>query len=98
MPPTRPTSLTRRRRPRSRSAGGGKKGGAGAVATAAGAISAAGAPRHTLYARRGLGHFLDAPLHEADVAKETIDAMFRAIEENYALPRRIMKLGAGLEG
>jgi oligoendopeptidase F len=64
----------------------------------AAAINALAGTRHTLYARRGRGHFLDAPLHDAAVSKETIDAMFAAIGENYALSRRILNIGAKLQG
>ena len=66
--------------------------------TCAAAINALAGTRHTLYARRGRGHFLDAPLHDAALAKPTLDAMFAAIGENYALPRRIMQIGARLQG
>jgi oligoendopeptidase F len=66
--------------------------------TCAAALNALAGTRHTLYARRGRGHFLDAPLHDAAVARETLDAMVGAITENYALPRRIMGISARLQG
>ncbi len=64
----------------------------------AAALNSLAGTRHTLYARRGRGHFLDEPLHDGAVSKETIDAMFAAVAENYALPRRILQLGARLQG
>ena len=64
----------------------------------AAAINALAGTRHTLYARRGRGHFLAAPLHDASLDQGTLDAMFAAIGENYALPRKIMQIGARLQG
>lgn len=66
--------------------------------TCAAALNALAGTRHTLYARRGRGHFLDAPLHDAAVSKQTLDAMFGAIAANYELPRRILRIGARLQG
>lgn len=71
---------------------------AAAADTCAAALNALAGTRHTLYARRGRGHFLDAPLHDAAVSKQTLDAMFAAIAANYELPRRILRLGARLQG
>jgi len=65
--------------------------------TAAAALNALAGTRHTLYARRGQPHFLDAPLHDNAVSRETIEAMFGAIAENYELPRRILRVGARLQ-
>ncbi|GAB5562208.1 MAG: M3 family oligoendopeptidase [Synoicihabitans sp.] len=62
------------------------------------ALNGIAGTRHTLYGRRGQSHFLDAPLHDAGVTRETIDAMFSAIAENYAIPRRILKLNAQVQG
>jgi oligoendopeptidase F len=64
----------------------------------AAALNALAGTRHTLYARRRRGHFLDVPLHDGAISRETLDAMFGALAENYALPRRILQLGAGLQG
>lgn len=62
------------------------------------ALNAIAGTRHTLYARRGQDHFLNAPLHDAAVSRETIDAMFAAIEDNLEVPRRIVRLNAKLQG
>ena len=66
--------------------------------TTAAALNALAGTRLTLYARRGQPHFLDAPLHDYAVSRETIEAMLAAIAENYELPRRILRLGARLQG
>lgn len=62
------------------------------------ALNAIAGTRHTLYARRGREHFLDAPMDDSAVTRETIDAMFSAIEENVEVPRRIVRLNAKLQG
>jgi oligoendopeptidase F len=63
----------------------------------AAALNALAGTRHTLYGRRGRRHFLDAPLHDAAVSRDTIDAMFAAIAASYELPRRILRIGARLQ-
>jgi len=62
------------------------------------ALNGIAGTRHTLYARRGQDHFLDAPLHDAGVSRETINAMFSAIKANYETPRRILRLNAQIQG
>jgi oligoendopeptidase F len=62
------------------------------------ALNAIAGTRHTLYARRGQRHFLDAPLHDAAVSRETVEAMFDAIETHLEVPRRLVKLNAKLQG
>lgn len=62
------------------------------------ALNGLAGTRHTLYARRGQDHFLDPSLHDAGVSRETIDAMFSAIEANYEIPRRILRLNAQTQG
>jgi oligoendopeptidase F len=71
---------------------------AAAADTCAAVLNAIAGTRHTLYARRGRRHFLDAPLHDAAVSSGTLDAMFAAVADNYALPRRVLELGARLQG
>lgn len=66
--------------------------------TMAAALNAIAGTRHTLYARRGRKHYLDAALHDAAVSRETVDALFTAIAGNYALPRRILQLNAQVQG
>lgn len=65
---------------------------------AAAALNALAGTRQTLYARRGLPHFLDKPFFDGAVSRETIEAMFSAIRKNYALPRQILALGAKIQG
>lgn len=62
------------------------------------ALNSIAGTRHTLYARRGQTHFLDAPMHDAACSRETIDAMFSAIMDNLEVPRRIVRLNAKLQG
>ncbi len=77
---------------------GGNRAWAAHADTCAAALNGLAGTRFTLYARRGRGHFLDVPLHDAGVARATLDAMFAAIAANYELPRRILKLGARIQG
>ena len=77
---------------------GGNRVWAAAEDIVAAALNALAGTRHTLYARRGQPHFLDAPLHDNAVSRETIEAMFGAIADNYELPRRILRVGAKLQG
>lgn len=62
------------------------------------ALNGIAGTRHTLYGRRGQDHFLDAPLHDAGVSRETINAMFSAIKSNYETPRRILRINAQVQG
>lgn len=62
------------------------------------ALNAIAGTRHTLYAKRGRGHFLDAPLHDAVMTRETLDAMFAAIDNTIEIPRRLVRLNAKLQG
>jgi len=66
--------------------------------TMAAALNALAGTRLTLYARRGQAHFLDAPLHDNAVSRETVDALLGAIADGAELPRRILRLGAKLQG
>ncbi|HZZ56227.1 MAG TPA: M3 family metallopeptidase [Opitutaceae bacterium] len=66
--------------------------------TCAAVVNSLAGTRHTLYARRGRGHFLDAPLHDAALSRETLDAMFAAVSADYALARRVTALAARLQG
>jgi oligoendopeptidase F len=77
---------------------GGAKVWAANVDTCAAVVNALAGTRHALYARRGREHFLDAPLHDGALSRDTIDAMFAAVSANYTLPRRVLKLGAKLQG
>ncbi|MEZ4220185.1 MAG: M3 family oligoendopeptidase [Polyangiaceae bacterium] len=61
---------------------------------AAAAINAIAGTRHTLYARRGIGHFLDVALFDAAISHKTLDAMFEAVEDNAEVARRFLRLKA----
>jgi oligoendopeptidase F len=65
--------------------------------TCAAALNALAGTRHTLYGRRGRTDFLQAPLHDAALSRESLDAMFAAIGARYELPRRLLRLGAQLQ-
>jgi oligoendopeptidase F len=54
--------------------------------------------RHTLNARRGVGHFLDVALHQAGITRRTLDAMLEAVQGRAELPRRGLKLKARAMG
>ena len=71
---------------------------AAAEDTMAAALNAMAGTRHSLYGRRDQRHFLDAPLHDNSVSRETIETMFAVLAENYDTPRRILQLGARLQG
>ncbi len=77
---------------------GGSKVWAAHTDTCAGVLNALAGTRHTLYTRRGRADFLDVPRHDAALARETLDAMFSAVSANYTLPRRMLALGAKMQG
>lgn len=64
----------------------------------AAALNALAGTRLTLYAGRRLPHFLDQPLFDNAVSRETIDAMLAAIVAQAEVPRRILRLGARRQG
>lgn len=64
---------------------------------AAGLNGIAGA-RLTLYHRRGLSHFLDAPLFDSAMSRASLDAMLEAIHSHIELPRRALRAAAKLQG
>jgi oligoendopeptidase F len=66
--------------------------------TCAAALNALAGTRHTLYGRRGRSDFLESPLHDASVSRPTLDALFAAIARRYEIPRRLLRLGARLQG
>jgi len=66
--------------------------------TMAAALNAMAGTRHSLYGRRDQRHFLDAPLHDCAVSRETVETMFAVMAENLEVPRRILELGAKLQG
>ncbi len=64
---------------------------------AAGLNGIAGA-RLSLYAKRGLGHFLDTPLFDSAMSRAALDAMMEAIQAHLELPRRALRVAAKLQG
>ncbi|WP_395749070.1 M3 family oligoendopeptidase [Prosthecobacter sp.] len=68
-----------------------------AVTLAAGLNGIAGT-RLSLYGRRGLPHFLDSPLFDGAMSRQSLDAMLEAIHTHIDLPRRALRKAANLQG
>jgi oligoendopeptidase F len=66
--------------------------------TVAAAINHIAGTRLTLYARRGVGHFLDVALDQSCISRATLDAMFEAVDACAELPRRFLRLKARTMG
>ena len=66
--------------------------------TLAAALNGISGTRLKLYGRRGLKHFLDTPLFDGGMSRESLDAMLSAIHSNVELPRRAMRVAARLQG
>lgn len=66
--------------------------------TLAAALNAIAGTRLTLCSRRRLPDFLEPAFERNAVSRETIETMFGVIAENRGLPRRILRLGARLQG
>ncbi|MHC4914320.1 MAG: M3 family oligoendopeptidase [Planctomycetota bacterium] len=80
---------------------GGNRAWAAVEDTCAATLNAISGTRLTLYARRGVEHFLETPLFEACTERETLDAMYSAIHENIEVAREIFRAKArklGREG
>jgi oligoendopeptidase F len=77
---------------------GGNRSWKGIEDVCAATLNALSGTRHTLYARRGVEHFLDDPLFEAATERETLDAMYRAIHDNVEVAREIFRVKAGKLG
>jgi oligoendopeptidase F len=73
---------------------GGNRAWATVADTCAAAINAIGGYRLTLQRHRGLDHYLDTALEQAQVERQTLEAMYQAIHENIALARRIFRVKA----
>lgn len=54
--------------------------------------------RLALNQRRGVKHFLDVALHQAGVNQRTLDAMFEAVKDRIAIPRRGLAIKARAMG
>ncbi len=68
-----------------------------AVTLAAGLNGIAGT-RLSLYGRRGIPHFLEAPLFDGAMSRKSLDAMLEAIHAHIELPRRALRKAAKLQG
>ncbi|MEE2709449.1 MAG: M3 family metallopeptidase, partial [Gemmatimonadota bacterium] len=69
--------------------------------TAAAALNAISGTRLTLNKHRGVDHFLENALNQANISRITLDAMFEAIYAEIELPRNILRFKAkamGTEG
>jgi oligoendopeptidase F len=66
--------------------------------TLAAALNGIAGTRLTLYKNRGIPHFLDAPLFDGALSRDTLDAMLSAIVDNAELPRRAIRLAAKHQG
>lgn len=77
---------------------GGNRAWAAVEDSCAAALNALAGTRLTLDGRRGYGDFLDEPLHDNALSRETLDALFAALAMERELPRRILRAGARLQG
>lgn len=66
--------------------------------TLAAGLNGIAGTRLSLYGKRGLSHFLDAPLHDAAMTGDSLEAMLEAIHNNIELPRRALRMAAKLQG
>jgi len=64
----------------------------------AAALNAIAGNRLTLQRHRGLDHYLDTALYQAQVSRETLEAMYQAIHANITVPRRIFQAKARAMG
>lgn len=67
---------------------GGNRAWEGVVDVTAAAVNRIAGTRLSLYARRGVSHFLDVALHDAGISRATLDAMNAAVEKGRPLARR----------
>ena len=62
------------------------------------ALNAIAGTRLSLNRHRGVDHFLDIALFQASITRQTLDAMFAAIDAEIELPRRILGLKSRAQG
>jgi oligoendopeptidase F len=77
---------------------GGNVAWAGVGDVAAAALNHIAGTRHTLHARRGVAHFLDEALDDADMSRATLDAMMDAVKRAAPLARRALDIKARTMG
>jgi len=68
-----------------------------ATTLAAGLNGIAGT-RLSLYGHRGIPQFLDTPLFDGAMSRQSLDAMLEAIHTHIELPRRALRKAAQLQG
>jgi oligoendopeptidase F len=66
--------------------------------TLAAGLNGIAGTRLSLYARRGIPHFLDTPLFDGAMSRASLDAMLEAIQTHIELPRRALRTAARLQG
>jgi oligoendopeptidase F len=66
--------------------------------TLAAALNGIAGTRLSLYGRRGIAHFLDAPLFDSGMERGSLDAMLEAIQTHIELPRRALRKAAAFQG
>jgi oligoendopeptidase F len=66
--------------------------------TLAAGLNGIAGTRLSLYAKRGIGHFLDTPLFDGAMSRASLDAMMEAIQTHVELPRRALRVAAKLQG
>jgi oligoendopeptidase F len=66
--------------------------------TLAAGLNGISGTRLTLYQKRDQPHFLDAPLFDSAISRESLDAMLEAIHTHIDLPRRALRKAAQLQG
>jgi oligoendopeptidase F len=66
--------------------------------TLAAGLNGIAGTRLSLYAKRGIGHFLDTPLFDGAMSRASLDAMMEAIQTHIELPRRALRMAAKLQG
>lgn len=65
---------------------------------AAACLNAIVGSRHTLYARRGIGHFLDAATFDAGIERATLDTLLTVVRERSEVARKYLRRKASLLG
>ena len=66
--------------------------------TLAAGLNGIAGTRLCLYGRRGIPHFLTAPLFGGAMSRASLDAMLAAIHDTIELPRRALRTAARLQG
>lgn len=66
--------------------------------TLAAGLNGIAGTRLSLYAKRGIDHFLDTPLFDGAMSRASLDAMLEAIQTHIELPRRALRTAAKLQG